>query len=1011
MNLLNSRRVLFASLLIIGLLCLKSIGFAQEVTYYDFDAPNAANAPGAPTPGNGSSLTCGDPAKGTLTTPNPLFCFNNGGGSNPGFLSDIYPASINPDPTSPTHYTVQITPSAAEQAASMWFSVPQKVVNGFTSYFAFRFTPDPTLNSFATADGIAFVIQNAAGGGSETNIFEPACAEIGSGPNAVGGNGGCMGYGGLDNSLAFELDTYKNNWDPADSNASTYNASKFNDNHIAVQHCGPQSGNTGNSPDHTGPCLVQLLVNNALQGAINGQLGVTMADGNVHQVVIQYSGPTEATPNLLQIFIDPPFVSGTHTPTANAVPAISGTYDISANLNLMNGGSANDSAYVGFTSATGGAFEQHELLAWTFTPHSPVTQQQPLSPPGQPTTFPFGAHTYAVTYPVGGPDTGEIDMVVTANTITPALFSQLITGTSFAGSVCQVYDETGGNCIVYSTSCVTHGTNTIVECPATTDDSNPIVLKSAYNNTIQPTSPGFLKGDPFYSLLTTITGDGTTATVTCLGECSVTVGQTITIAGNLNGTTPSAFNGPVTVVSANALNSFTFASASTVAGTGGYITSNNLSNAFTGYVTQKIDGTTSGKTKNFSDFVVTSVTNAVTSISITAPSIVYGNSGSVGVTVSSGGGTPTGTVSLTVDGGSPITQPLSSGPATFTIPGLSAGIHQLLASYAPTVPSIFQASTQPGTLTVTQASSVTTITADTPNPAATGSPVTIAFTVTGAGTPTGTYSVTGGAGDPTCSGSLVSGAGSCSLTFLTPGTRTVTVVYSGDTNFIGSQTSVQQSVSGPLASVSPGSINFGTLYLGTLSIKSVTLTNVGSAPMTIKEKFLSIVGGGNSNEFVALSLCPSTLNAGKSCAILVTFVAGPTYNATQTATLMINDSAPGSPQSVTLSGNVINPQASFSPSSLNFGTQTKGTPVQSTVTITNSGNTPLTITSFGISGANASDFTQVSNTCSAPVAAKASCTTTLKFTPAQTGNRNAILTVYDNVWNGSQQVALTGKGK
>src|SRR5271167_3104431 len=170
MNLRSSRRVLFASLLIIGLLCLKSAGFAQEVTYYDFDAPNAANAPGSLNPGSGSSLTCGDPAKGTLATPNPLFCFNNGGGSNPGFLSDIYPAIINPDPTSTTHYTVQITPSAAEQAASMWFSVPQKVVNGFTSYFAFRFTPDPTLSSFATADGIAFVIQNAAGGGSETNI-------------------------------------------------------------------------------------------------------------------------------------------------------------------------------------------------------------------------------------------------------------------------------------------------------------------------------------------------------------------------------------------------------------------------------------------------------------------------------------------------------------------------------------------------------------------------------------------------------------------------------------------------------------------------------------------------------------------------------------------------------------------------------------------------------------------------------------------------------------------------
>ncbi len=1091
MNSRRNRRILCTILLTMGLLIFKGTSFAQQVTYYDFDAPNAANAPGAPNPGNGSSLTCGDPAKGTLNTPNPLFCLNNGGGSNPGFLSDIYPAIIDPNtmdnpPMDSTHYATGLTASDYYQAASMWFSVPQKISNGFTSYFAFKIS---NPGSYATADGIAFVIQNAAGGGSENNGYgEGPCTETGSGPTVVGGTGGCIGYGGLDNSLAVELDTFKNGWDPQDSNVSTYNnTDPYNGNHIAVENCG---AGLVNSPDH-GSCLVQLPVNGVAHGAINGALPITLADGAVHQVVVQYSGPTEATPNLLQIFIDPPFVTGTHTPTSDATPVISGVYDISANLNLMNSGTANDSAYVGFTSSTGGAFEKHELMAWTFTPHSPVTQQQPLNPPGTPTTFPFGSHVYAVTYPVGGPSTSEIDMVVTANTITPTLFSQLISGSAFAGSVCQVYDETGGNCIVYSTSCVTHGTNTVVQCPASTDPGNLIDLKSAYNNTVQPISPGFLKGDPFYSLITSIAGGGTTATVTCLGECSVTPGQTVTIAGNVNGDSPSPFNGSVTVLSADPStpNIFTFTSASNATGTGGYLTSNNLENAFNSYVPERIDGTTTGKTKNFSDFVVTAVTSAVTSMTIVAPSVSYGNSASVVVTVSSGAGTPTGNVTLSVDGGPVLTQALSSGSATFSIPLLSGGLHSLSANYA--AQDIFQAASKTASLNITtatplvtftgapstaayastfvvaastnastlplisaggacsisgntvtmtsgtgtcsllaswagdgnfnaatasqstvatKATSVTTITSDTPNPSTSGSAVTVAFKVTGTGLPTGAYSVTGSAGDPSCSGTLSSGLGSCSLTFLTPGVRTITVAYAGDSNFVGSQATVQQTVNGPVALVTPTSVNFGTVYLGTLTVKNVTLMNIGSGPMTIKEKFLSIIGGGNSNEFVALSLCPQTLAVGKSCTILVTFVAGPNYTP-QTATLMINDNAPGSPQSVALSASVINPQASFNPTAVNFGTQNVGTASSASIKITSSGNTALNITNIGISGANASDFTIVSNNCPGSLTANAYCTVTVKFVPGKTGTRSANLNVNDNVWNGSQQVSLTGKGK
>ena len=871
---------------------LSGTAFAQQVTYYDFDVPQA-------TAGQ-SSYAC--PASVTSTA--PLFCFNDGTGQNasPSFLSDTFPSIIDPNtldnpPLSSMHYAIQMTPAQPNQASSMWFGVPQKISNGFTAYFAFKFTPNP--NAFATADGIAFVIQNSVGGG----IDDVGCQASGVGLNIVGGNGGCIGYGGIDNSVAIELDTYRNYWDPND------NGDANDDNHVAIMNCG---AGLANSPDHTGPCQVSLNVNGTNVPALVDP-GITLADGNVHQVVIQYSGPNEATPYLLQVYIDPPFVAGTHTPAPGAVPYLSGTYNIAQNVNLLNSGSANDSAYVGFTSATGGGNEQHEIMAWTFTPHTPSTQEQPISNPGTPTVFPFGSHVFAVTYPPDDPTPpAGVDIVITANPISPQLFSQLVSGGPFAGSQCQVYDDTGGNCVVYSSSCIETATNTFVQCPAT-NANDPITLKTAFDNTVQPITPGFIQGDPFYSQLVSISGDGATATVSCTGDCSVIPNETITVAG----TSVAGFNGTVTVLSASPSTPNTFTFASTVSGsaTGGYLTSNTQQNIFVSYSTQRIDGSISGKTLNFqSDYVATSLTTSPTNLVIAAPSVVLGNVATVTVTATSGGGVPTGNIQLSVDNGTPLTLPLTpTGVATFLIPNLGPGMHSLSASYPPT--GIFQGNTASGSLTI---------------------------------------------------------------------------------------------LSGPLATVSPSSLNFGTLYLGQIAEQSVTVTNTGTSALTISDPFLFDVGNGDSREFIALNLCPRNLGAGKSCNIYVAFIAGPSYNQ-QTAILKVTDNAPGSPQSVNLTATVINPQASFSTGLLRFGMHGVGTSSQSPVVLTNTGGTPLSISNISVMGGVTGEFTQT-NACPASLAPGAKCTITVGFTPAGRGLRAAYLNVVDNAAGGSQQVILSGTG-
>ena len=77
----------------------------------------------------------------------------------------------------------------------------------------------------------------------------------------------------------------------------------------------------------------------------------------------------------------------------------------------------------------------------------------------------------------------------------------------------------------------------------------------------------------------------------------------------------------------------------------------------------------------------TTLATLATTSSINAPVVTYNAIGVVTVTESSTGGTPTGTVMLSVDGGAPQSQTLSGGIATFTLISPAAGqLHALSGS-------------------------------------------------------------------------------------------------------------------------------------------------------------------------------------------------------------------------------------------------------------------------------------------------------------------------------------------
>jgi hypothetical protein len=94
---------------------------------------------------------------------------------------------------------------------------------------------------------------------------------------------------------------------------------------------------------------------------------------------------------------------------------------------------------------------------------------------------------------------------------------------------------------------------------------------------------------------------------------------------------------------------------------------------------------------------------------------------------------------------------------------------------------------------------------------------------------------------------------------------------------------------------------------------------------------------------------------------------------------------------------------------LNFGYQSDGTTsAPQTMTLTNTGNTDLTVNSVKITGTNSGDFAQTS-TCTT-VSPQATCAITVTFTPTIVGNESANVSVTDNAPGSPQLGSLTGYG-
>jgi hypothetical protein len=205
------------------------------------------------------------------------------------------------------------------------------------------------------------------------------------------------------------------------------------------------------------------------------------------------------------------------------------------------------------------------------------------------------------------------------------------------------------------------------------------------------------------------------------------------------------------------------------------------------------------------------------------------------------------------------------------------------------------------------------------------------------------------------------------------------------------------------ASVSPAALNFGGQGVGTASpAQKITVSNGTNTPF-------SITGATASGGYAATNNC-GTLQPGTNCTVTVKLT--PSAAGTQTGTLTITDSTRTSPEVIALNGTGVNGAfLTAFPSRYTFPSQLVGTTSSSPVAVqlVNTGNASMTLNSVGIAGTNGPDFHQTNN-CGSSLAAGASCTVNVSFTPAAGGLRTASVSVSDSVSGTPQLVPIFGSG-
>jgi beta propeller repeat protein len=199
-------------------------------------------------------------------------------------------------------------------------------------------------------------------------------------------------------------------------------------------------------------------------------------------------------------------------------------------------------------------------------------------------------------------------------------------------------------------------------------------------------------------------------------------------------------------------------------------------------------------------------------------------------------------------------------------------------------------------------------------------------------------------------------------------------------------------------------IEFGAVTLGTLVTKTVKLTNSG-----VTDLIISAISISSSTDFKLVGPNSATLQPEQTYDVQISFK--PSTNSNQYSYLNITTNDPVTPnKKIEITGKTANPQIFCQSNTVDFGFCPAGQSLSKTVTIKNTGELVLNITSATLSGMDMSQFS-LSNSCTS-IAPGESCTMKITMTPTMLADlRTALVIISNSPSSGTLSIILYGSSQ
>jgi hypothetical protein len=200
----------------------------------------------------------------------------------------------------------------------------------------------------------------------------------------------------------------------------------------------------------------------------------------------------------------------------------------------------------------------------------------------------------------------------------------------------------------------------------------------------------------------------------------------------------------------------------------------------------------------------------------------------------------------------------------------------------------------------------------------------------------------------------------------------------------------------------PSSAPFGNVAVGNTNSQTITLTNGGTANLIISQGSVS----GSGFKITGLST-PLTITPGSNATFNAVFT--PTGAGKVTGSISLANDATSSPYTIALSGTGVaeTQLLSFNVPSLSFGNVSVGSNTSLPATLTNTGNSNVTISSANTTGAG---FTVSGLSSGESLSPNQSIPVTVQFAPNAAGAVNGNLTIVSNATDSPTSIGLTGTG-